>query len=261
MNQDAVKELLLKIENTDLDFSVIFSGKQSKKVNGLYKPDTFEILLHNKNFKADMQLIYTAIHEYTHHLEHERNAGVRYTRVHTSSFWAHFHTLLEKAEAMGLYAISLEVSPELEKLTQEIRTNYLEQNGRLMQEFGRLLARAHQLCIESDIRYEDYIDRVLRLPRSTAKSVMKVGSIEVNPAIGFENMKTVVSLATPEKRAAAEKQFIEGHSPDTVRMALKAKPEDEDPKNRLEKEKRRLEKTIQQLTARLEQVEQSLGNM
>ncbi|MGP1510875.1 MAG: hypothetical protein ACTTIU_10140, partial [Treponema lecithinolyticum] len=67
MNCEQVKNILLSIENTDLDFEMIFSGKESKKVNGLYKPETREIILHNKNFKTDNQLVYTAIHEYTHH--------------------------------------------------------------------------------------------------------------------------------------------------------------------------------------------------
>ena len=73
MNQDQIKEMLLKIEDSELDFSVTFTGKESKKVNGLYKPDTHEILLHTKNFKTDNQLIYTAIHEYAHHLIAEQN--------------------------------------------------------------------------------------------------------------------------------------------------------------------------------------------
>ena len=68
MNNDQIKEILLSIEETDIDFTVTMSGKESKKVNGLYKPDNHEIILHNLNFKSDNQLIYTAIHEYTHHL-------------------------------------------------------------------------------------------------------------------------------------------------------------------------------------------------
>ena len=75
MNQDKVKEILLSLRDTSLEFSVTFTGKESKKVNGLYKPDTKEILIHNKNFKNDNQLVYTAIHEYAHHLECEKNGG------------------------------------------------------------------------------------------------------------------------------------------------------------------------------------------
>ena len=71
MNQDQIKAMLLDIEESQLEFSVILTGKESKRVNGLYKPDTCEILLHNRNFTSDNQLIYTAIHEYAHHLLNE----------------------------------------------------------------------------------------------------------------------------------------------------------------------------------------------
>ncbi|MBP5451845.1 MAG: hypothetical protein J6Y16_06380, partial [Treponema sp.] len=71
MDNEKIKEMLLDIQDTQLEFSVIMTGKESKRVNGLYKPETREILLHNKNFKEDNQLIYTAVHEYTHHLINE----------------------------------------------------------------------------------------------------------------------------------------------------------------------------------------------
>ncbi|MBE6350904.1 MAG: hypothetical protein E7062_09200, partial [Spirochaetaceae bacterium] len=219
-----------------------------------------------KNFQSDNQLIYTAIHEYTHHLLNEQkiseSAGLKpsYSRVHTNEFWAKFHGLLEIAEQKGYYVIGLENSPELAQLTEEIRKNYLETNGRLMQEFGQLLAKAHKLCQDANIRYEDYIDRILKLPRAAAKTISKVSTVSVNPAIGFENMKLVASLPK-EKQGEAEEQILSGKSPDTVRSAMKKKAEETDAKTRLEKEKKRLEKTIQQLTSRLELVEESLANL
>ena len=65
MNQDQIKEMLLKIEDTELDFSVTFTGKESKKVNGLYKPDTHEILLHTKILRQTISLfiqLFTNMH-------------------------------------------------------------------------------------------------------------------------------------------------------------------------------------------------------
>ena len=94
MNQDQVKNILLQIEDTSLDFSLVFSGKASRKVNGLYKPETREIILHNKNFANDNEMIYTAIHEYTHHKQCEKEGAARSTRHHTQAFWAMFHRLL-----------------------------------------------------------------------------------------------------------------------------------------------------------------------
>jgi predicted ribosome quality control (RQC) complex YloA/Tae2 family protein len=261
MNQDQIKELLLKLENTELDFSVTMTGKKSKKVNGLYKPDSREILLHNKNFDEDNQLIYTAIHEYAHHLQCESDGVLRGARSHTAAFWARFHGLLEKAEAEGLYRIGVEKSDALAALTEEIRSKYLATNGKLMNELGHLLAKAQALCKDAGVRYEDYVDRVLCMPRTAAKTAVRVSSLDVNPALGYDTMKIVASQPTPERRAAAERQFTAHRSPDSVKVNLAKKAEDEDPKQRLEKEKRRLEKTIAMLRSRLDQVEQSLSNM
>jgi hypothetical protein len=264
MNQDAVKEMLLNIERSELEFSVTFTGKESKKVNGLYKPDTYEILLHNKNFKTDNQLIYTAIHEYTHHLLNEAKLadgiGARkYSKVHTSEFWARFHGLLDVAAEKGYYTLDIAVSPELAKLTDTMQKDYLEKNGALMREFGELLARAHELCNEAQIRFEDYIDRVLKLPRTAASALTKIAELKINPALGYENMKLVASFPTDEKRQAAEQQFLSGKSPEQIRAAMKKPDTQPDLKTRLEHEKSRLEKTIQTLTHRLETVEENLA--
>lgn len=261
MNQDQLKALLLNIEDSKLDFSVTLTGKKSKKVNGLYKPDTREILLHNQNFDDENQMIYTAIHEYAHHLQCESEGPFRTVRSHTSSYWARFHGLLEKAEKLGLYKIGIEKSDELSVLTEEIRSKYLAENGKLMAALGKLLVRAQVLCREVGVRYEDYIDRVLCLPRSAAKTAIRVSSLDVNPSLGYDNMKIVAAQSTPEKRDAAEQQLLARRSPDAVKVSLNKKIEDEDPKERLEKEKKRLERTIASLTSRLDQVEQSLSNL
>lgn len=271
MDNARIKEILLDIAPTNLDFSVIQTGKESKRVNGFYMPDTHEIFLHNKNFQNDNQLVYTAVHEYTHHLTAEEllettgNAGTVYNaKVHSQQFWARFNELLRVAEEKGYYKLEWESNPELVELTEKIKKDFLEVNGRLMQEFGKLLIRAHELCEEANIRYEDYIDRVLCLPRNTAKDIQKVARVEVNPAIGFDNMKVVASVRKKDDRQEIEKEFLEGKSPVSVREMMKQKAcaqKNGDPRDKLEKEKTRLEKTIAQLTQRLEYVEESLANM
>ena len=121
------------------------------------------------------------------------------------------------------------------------------------------------MCKEADVRYEDYIDRVLCLPRNAAKDIRKVSACDINPAIGFENMKVVASVKKKDDRAEVEKGFLDGgKSPSTIRQMMKQKSasaREQDPKTKLEKEKSRLEKTIAQLTQRLEYVEESLANL
>lgn len=266
MDNETIKQKLLQIAPTDLDFTVIMTGKESVRVNGLYNPETREILLHNKNFKTDMQLIYTAIHEYTHHLINEEKLAesggklLATGKAHNAAFWSKFHQLLQKAEELGIYKIDIEESPELKEITDKIRHDYIEANGKMMQEFGKLLSRAHALCDQANIRYEDYIDRVLCLPRTTAKEITKVGHVDVNPAIGFDNMKKVASLKKEEDRQAAEEQILSGRPADTVAQLMKQHKND-DPRQKLEKEKNRLEKTISALQQRLEYIEESLENL
>ena len=270
LNNERIKEILLDISPCEIDFTVTQTGKESKRVNGFYKTDTHEIFLHNLNFKSDNMLIYAAVHEYTHHLctiekqENDPSYG-KACKVHTQEFWAKFGNLLKIAEEKGYYSIGWENNEELKALTQDIKENYLAKNGQLMQEFGKKLARAFDLCQESDIRYEDYIDRVLCLPRGAAKDIRKVAAVEVNPAIGFENMKVVASVRKKDDRAQVEQEFLAGgKSPSSVRAIMKqksAQANGTDPKTKLEREKSRLEKTIAQLTQRLEYVEESLASL
>lgn len=269
MDNEKIKQMLLDIAPSDLDFTVTQSGKESKRVNGLYKPDTHEIILHNKNFKSETELVYTAIHEYTHHLIAEEQIALNGSsympnaKVHTEAFWAKFHSLLKIAEEKNYYSIDIDSVPELKELTENIQKNYLEANGKLMQEFGKLLAKAHALCQKANIRYEDYIDRVLCLPRNSARDITRVGRVEdVNPSIGFDNMKMISTIKKSDERAKVQEQILSGESPATVRQLLKQKSHpQEDQKTKLEKEKNRLSKTIAQLQQRLDFVEETLAGL
>ncbi len=260
MNQDKVKEILLQIEDTDLDFSVTFTGKASKKVNGLYKSDTHEILLHNKNFANDNELIYTAIHEYTHHKQCEMSGGFNTNRVHSPKFWAAFHALLEKAEEKGLYNISIENSPELLEITHEIKNVILVEDGKLIKELGRLLSEARTCCKNIGIRYEDYIDRVLCLPRPSATAMEKISAYDINPNLGYESMKMLSKISNDGKRSEAEKLLLNKQSPVSVKNQIYPK-ETQDPRTELEKEKKRIERTIISLKAKLELIDGKLETM
>lgn len=270
MDNESIKTILLDIHESQLDFTVTMTGKESKRVNGLYKPDTREILLHNKNFKTDNELIYTAVHEYTHHLVNEEqiiaNGGKTppsQSKTHTNYFWAKFHDLLDIAEQKGYYKMDISSSPELEELTKEIKEKYIGPNGHLMQELGKCLIKAHSLCEEANIRYEDYLDRILQIPRTTASSAARVSTLPGETAeLGYENMKLVASVKKPDERSKVQEAIKSGKCPDSVIAMMKQKAAKEsDPKTKLEKERLRLTKTISELTHRLEYVEESLASL
>ncbi|MDR0495965.1 MAG: hypothetical protein LBG95_10125 [Treponema sp.] len=263
MNQDQIKQKLLSIEDAPHEFSVIFSGKKSKKVNGLYKVESREIILHNRNFAQDSAgdnlLLYTAIHEYAHHLHACAQGGTLPARAHSSEFWAIFHGLLEKAEAKKVYRDVFAGSPELAALTETIRKKFLRENGGLVKEMGRHLLKAHELCAALGVRFEDYVDRMLRIPRTAATTAIKMFNYDLNPEVGADNMRFLAAIRDGDDRKAAETALIKGKSPDSVKTAVKKKTAEEDPVLLLEKEKNRLERTIDALSKRLEEVNKKLA--
>jgi hypothetical protein len=261
MNQDQVKAKLLAVEDAPMEFSLVFSGKQSRKVNGLYKPETREIIIHNRNFTDDNLLLYTAIHEYAHHLHACRRGGGLSSRAHTSEFWAIFHGLLETAEKKGVYRDVFRDNAELAELTELIRKKYLLENGGLVKEMGKYLLRAHELCAAAGARFEDYVDRVLRIPRVAADTAVKMYQYDLDPQVGADNMRFLAGIRNDDQRIAAEAALVKGKSPDTVRSGIQGRGEEEDPQLRLSKEKQRLERTIASLNRRLDEVNRELENL
>ena len=261
MNQDQVKNKLVKLAEVP-DFSVIFSGKKSSKVDGLYKPESREIIIHNHNMTGDHDLMYTAIHEFAHHV-HCCTSGIPVSgRCHTSQFWAVFHDLLKKAEKKKIYSNPFKTDEEFVKLTAEIRENYIKKNGQLMKKLGSLLFKARDLCLKKHLSFDDYSDRELNLHRSIAKTVIKLNSYDISPEIGYENMKTVAAVANHEKRTEVEKEFLKHESPDLVKIIAKGHTDltdDEvDPVTKLEAEKMKIEKTISTLKKKLADVEKRI---
>ena len=236
-----------------------FQAKTSKKVDGLYHPEKQEIIIHNKNFSDDNALIYTAIHEFAHHIQFTRHEGQVTMRSHTVLFWDIFHRLLSKAEELGIYVNVFEEDNRFKTLTDEIKAKYLTVNGKVMKDFGKLLIQALDLCQQNHAIFEDYVDRALGMNRNSAKSIMKVYAMDVDPEIGYENMKIVSGVKEPAKRKELEQAFKEGQSQDMVKQTIrKEKPEPVMTLKRLESQKTRIEKSIQSMQVKLADIEMEI---
>ncbi len=261
MNQDQVKDLLLQLDNHVKDFKVIFSGKTSKKVNGLYLPDKKEIIIHNKNFKDDNLLIYTAIHEFAHHVHISNSTIPVSNRSHTNEFWNTFHYLLIKAEGFGLYKNIFQENEEFVNLTKEIKESYLYKNGELMKETGKLLIKAINLCQSYNVRFDDYVDRILMINRTTANTMVKIYSMDINPELGFDNMKIVSKIKDAEERKIIENDFMGGKTHNMVKAEIASKRQEKESIEILKTEKIRLEKTIERLNKKLEVITKKITEL
>ncbi|RPJ09290.1 MAG: hypothetical protein EHM28_02005, partial [Spirochaetaceae bacterium] len=183
MTNEMIKEQLLKLKADAQDFTVIMTGKKSSKVNGLYKPFTREILLHNKNFTDDNQLMYTAIHEFAHHLQFTRLLTPGVARFHTSQFWSIFHELLFEAERMEIYQNIFLSNKDFLELTERIKRDFITEHGRLITEFGEVLLQAHELCDKYSVSFDDYVNRVLKIKHSHAQSMIRISNMELDPSL------------------------------------------------------------------------------
>lgn len=255
MNNEQIKELLLKLEETNKDFSVTQSGKESKKINGLYKPETFEIIIHNKNFTTENQLIYTAIHEYTHHLiscKYKEKGEKLPTKSHSTEFWAKFDDLLEIAVSKNLY--KRERSESLSKLISEAK-EIDKEIVKLQKKLGLLLKEIQKKTEEEDVRLEDVITHDLNMTKTTAKKCIESNSISSD--CGQSELETI--LKTNSKyRKEVETSISDGK---TINQAKhnSTQNNESNPFDKLSKEKNRLEKTINQLQQRLEIVMEQLS--
>lgn len=261
MNQDQIKEKLLNLRPGAGEFTVILSGKKSRKVNGLYRPESREIILHNRNFADDNALFYTALHEFAHHLQFTSSALPISARVHTGEFWMIFHTLLYEAESRGLYRNLFEAIPELETLTRDIKEKILTVDAGLMKELGRLLKRAAELCDERKLSFNDYLDRMLNLPHQSAALMMRSAILDFNPRVGFESMKTLARIKDEGLRDEAQEALLEGQSAYLVKAKYLKAENQQEPLELLKKEKARLERQIQSLDRRLKEVERRIQGL
>ena len=263
MNQDQLAAKLRTLADVP-PFTLVFSGKKSKKVDGLYKPATQEILIHNKNMTGDSDLIYTAIHEFAHHVVSCQNGNITLSsRCHTAQFWATFHQLLKKAEETGIYNNPFKSDQTFIQLTKRIKENFLKKNGAIMKDFAKVLNEARDMCIERHLSFEDYVDRELGIEKTTANTLLRIEKYDVTPTIGYDNMKTVAAMKDDHKREAAVQAFMEGESSASVKTSIVrpvAKVEKVSPVDHLEAEKLKIEKAIESLQKKLQIVDKMIEN-
>ena len=232
MNQDQLK-LKLDEYTEHKEFTVIFSGKHSVKVDGLYHPEKQEIIIHNKNFTNDDQLMYTALHDLAHHVDYTENRGKTSRNAHGGKFRSIHHGLIEKAIETGDYK---EFSNEF--LDAAVKIN--QEHTSLIKRFGKALIALLDKCQQEHYPFEDIVDRKLSLKKGQAKSIMAVYALDISEEVGGDFAREVVKIKDPIQRKEAEEK---GEIP--VKTKPITGPEDE--RAEAEQNLRRIEKQIENL--------------
>ena len=259
MTNDQIKASLKKLFDCKTDFTVEQTGKKSSRVNGYYNPNTYGIFLNNRNFATSNEMMYTAIHELTHHILITEK-GVKSPKSHSGIFWASFYDLLDKAIELGLYERTR--SEETETLiaqAREIEQEIVKAEKRL----GRIIHEIYKSCNANHERIEDVIEHDLQMTHRRARSLIDNSFSDNNNSADIA--QSIAGASNEEQKLAAQKAAAEGKTPAQVKAIARQKPQinDDDIQSpvELQKEKRRLERTIERLTDRLEQIEEQLQSI
>jgi hypothetical protein len=259
MTREQVKERLQKLHQSPIDYTVVFSGKKSRKVNGLYKPGSLEIIIHNLNFvdseggQLEDKLMYTAVHELAHHILMTEQ-GQKSRRCHSQQFWETFNDLTDKAEAMGIY------KPVASADTQELidaARNISRQIAELQRKLGEVLIALNESCQKDGVRFEDMAERKAQLSKETVKvcaNAARMGDL----GVGADIQAAAAKEKDEEKRAAIIEAGRDGKSVIQAKKAA-SPPVERDETLSLIKEKKRLERTIESLTHRIEEIKEQLS--
>lgn len=190
MNQDSVKERLQAVRPVPgVEFTVVFSGKTSKKVNGCFHPENLQIIIHNRNFADDNSLLYTAFHEYAHLIQHIETGKTG----HNKQFWAIFNALLDKAADLGLWSHP-ENNHDVTEIIGSIQ-GLLKQHAAIESKIGNSLCELQKICDAHQIRSEVIIDRDLKLNRRTAERFKKAMVYELFDEEEYANCAMVAAVA------------------------------------------------------------------
>ncbi|GHV93316.1 hypothetical protein AGMMS50268_38190 [Spirochaetia bacterium] len=255
MDQKTVRSKLKELHLCTTEFTMIFSGKKSAKVNGLYKCSTHEILIHNRNFTRDdgtcneNLLMYTAIHELAHHICNTE-LGVRGRRSHTQLFWSTFHDLLETAQEKGIY--TLDVDADTRQYIDQAR-ELSQKIAALQRELGKVLKKINERCEQQGLRLDDVTDRELQLSRKTVLKSIAAYNENFPADIGVDIQEACVQKPNDREK------ILNGAAQGKSIMQLKRPPLSVlDGLDRLTTEKKRLETTIRSLSLRLAEVVKQL---
>jgi hypothetical protein len=261
MNQETLHGLLTALRPEVPEFRVILTGKSSRKVHGLYKPETREILLHNRNFTTDHELHYTALHEFAHHVHFCSPTAPKSSKAHTTEFWAIFHELLTQAKQAGWYRDIFDSDPEFLELTRTLQQDYLKPHGELMKKFGGLLCQAVELCRRHGVPFEDYRDRILGLPRTTSKTAMTAFRWDVPTDWGYDAMKFIAGVPQPQKRLEVTQKLASGETIEQIKFNQRQTSPRQELSDNLELRKKVLQEKIRQTERKLQILVEELNKL
>lgn len=199
-NQEDLKTILLSLVPEELqDFIVIFSGKKSIRIDGVYHPEKKEIIIHNRNFIVWNSLVYTGIHELAHHVDFT-SSGRNPVRHHDSKWKSIFFGLLNKAIEKGHYHdYFADDKSELHPFVMEIRIMD-NRVAALTKDMGNKLLTLYDRCQKTGHVFEDFVSRILGKTTPEVFRIISAYGEDITAEYGSAAMDKLASKKGEERR-------------------------------------------------------------
>ena len=236
MNQDQLKESLDQLTD-NRDFTVIYTGRESLKIGGLYNLETGEILIHNRNFSTDNQIMLEAIHQLSHHLLFL--AENQTTQRHSARFYIIYQELIKKAVTLSL--VEDDDSKFIQKAVQKGREHTI-----FLKEYGGILIELYDYCMKKHLSFGDMLHRKLNMTETEAKSLMSMYAVDIPEDLNGDFARKVSMIKKSKDRELAIESGV-------IKKAVAPK-EPEEEVVFLAKELERLNKKIQKEQERVEEI-------
>lgn len=241
---DKVKEFLLSVQETEKDFNVVFTGKMHKRIDGKYFPNDHTISINDRNFTHASTLLYTAMHEYAHHLQFI----LRDKTGHNREFWTIFHNLVDTAIEKKLYMPPPRNQTIIEK-EKEIKALLLER-ANIEKRIGWLSRELWEDVEEAGGEIEFEIERELKEDMKTIKDICLISKLDTCGT----DYNTEQSIIIAKKGNDAAIAIQQGKTLVQAQTAGKL-IEKEDPYEALKKEKEQVVKKIEHLKERKDAID------
>ncbi len=283
MDNDSIRDILLRLETPSVEVLVVQSGKESARMNGLYKPLDRTIILHNRNeaMKERAVLLRTAIHQYAHHLLVYGTAAdpvplpdpkEEISRHHGSRFSACYHRLLSRAGSLdiGVKGFPWSQDPPLSALTDLLKGTLLPRYGALALELGERYGDAEKRCAERGFSFDEWLEEGVGVEVPEARRMMRAHREGLSPASGYDAMKTLLKIPKEHRQEAVKAVESGDSTPKAVEAAYRPpfreaaeadSPRTDAEAEKLRREKRRLETKIEQMRLRISRLEARLNSM
>ena len=191
MTTAALKNILNQYTD-HTEYTIVFIEKGILALKSYYIPETKQIVVHDKEFKSDNEMIYAAFHELAHHIDYAEHRELSKRNAHGGRFYFILHDLINRAINAGDFI------PIEEFYLENVRA-INNQSVEQLREMGQALVQMVETCRSIHYPIEDVITRVLHMKEGEVDTLIRIFQQQIPDKVGGEFARRLGRIKNPQK--------------------------------------------------------------